>query len=58
MQTAKAEFPHIRMSFSEIEIAQISERFKEIDPGTSQKRLTQTVLNKYQLVASLLNTTF
>lgn len=39
MQTAKAEFPHIRMSFSEVEIAQISERFKEIDPGTVPKEI-------------------
>jgi|ERR1039457_2532188 hypothetical protein len=39
MQTAKAEFPHIRVSFSEVEIAQIRERFKEIDPGTVPKEI-------------------
>lgn len=35
----RAEFPHLRMSFSEVEIAQIRERFKEIDPGTVPKEI-------------------
>ncbi len=39
MRKAKAEFPHLRMSFSEAEIAQIRERFKEIDPGTVPKEI-------------------
>jgi hypothetical protein len=37
MRTAKAEFPRIRTSFNEVEVAQIKERFKEIDPGTIPK---------------------
>src|SRR5712692_5826155 len=39
MKRAKAEFPDVRKSFSEVEIAQIRERFKEIDPGTVPKEI-------------------
>ena len=39
MKKAKAEFPHVRKSFSEVEIGQTRERFKEIDPGTVPKEI-------------------
>jgi hypothetical protein len=39
MRKAKAVFPHLRMSFSEVEIAQIRERFEEIDSGTVPKEI-------------------
>ena|SRR5438445_8169434 len=39
MKRAKAEFREVRDSFSEVEIAQIRERFKEIDPGTVPKEI-------------------
>ena len=39
MQRAKAEFPNIRRSFSEDEMTQIRDRYKEIDPGTVPKEI-------------------
>ncbi len=39
MKRAKAEFPNIRRSFTSDEIAQIKERYKEIDPGKVPKEI-------------------
>jgi hypothetical protein len=39
MKRAKAEFANIRRSFTSDEIAQIKERYKEIDPGEVPKEI-------------------